>query len=111
MRNDLKNAEALEMIQAGMERYQLLNYGKCLLNCGDIAAICESLAQGRDILLKSRGNYAELVETGRAAAAGENVSWLSRAAAPQNEYQLKGWQREIMEQDQARTGYAWGNAV
>ncbi len=107
-----RNADSLELIRIGLERYQAENFGKCLLNCGDIISICEALGRDRDVLLKNRGNYAEIIETRGQGVQGEKVSFFGTPSVPGREdYPLKDWQREIMERDQARSGYLYGKAI
>ncbi len=106
------NADPLELIRVGLERYQAENFGRYLLNCGDIISICEALGRNRDVLLKNRGNYAEIIETRGQGAQGEKVAFFGMPTASGGEaYPLKNWQREIMERDQARSGYLYGKAI
>ncbi len=107
-----RNMDPLELIRIGLERYQAENFGRYLLNCGDIISICDALGRNRDVLLKNRGNYAEIIEGRGNGPEGEKVSFLSPPSAPVRPYgPLKEWQREIMERDQARSGYLYGKAI
>ncbi len=107
-----KNTDPLEMIQAGLDLYQARNFGKRLVNCGDIIAICEALGRNQDVLVKNRGSYAELIEMQPDGADRDAVSFFRRQApGPREDYQLKNWQMEIMERDQARSGCLYGTAI
>ena len=107
----LQKADPLGLMEVGLERYQGEKYGKCLLNCGDVASACDSLYRNKDVVLKNKGNYIDIIEMQRKVKnkdsppfSGEPIAYLNE------EYQLKGWQREIMERDAARTGYLFGDA-
>ena len=109
--NFLQRADPLGLIQVGLERYQAERYRKCPLNCGDIASICESLHKSKDAVLKNKGNYIDIIEMQRKVKGKEDPPFSGEPIAYLNEeYQLKGWQKEIMERDQARTGYLFGDA-
>ena len=106
----LNTADPLGLMEVGLERYQAETLGKCLLNCGDIASICESLGKNRDVMIKNKGNYAEVIEMRRKVKdradppfAGEPIAYLNE------ESNLRPWQQEIMERDAARTGYLFGD--
>ena len=105
----LQKADPLGLMEVGLERYQAETMGKCLLNCGDITSICDSLRKNRDVVLKNKGSYVEVIEMqrkvkgkGEPPFSGEPIAYLNE------EYRLKGWQKEIMERDEARTGYLFG---
>ena len=107
----LKKADPLGLMEVGLERYQTEHFGKCLMNCGDVASVCESLHKNRDVVLKNKGNYIDIIEMQRKVKgkgdppfAGEPIAYLNE------EYKLKGWQKEIMERDQERTGFLFGDA-
>lgn len=107
----LKRADPLGLMEVGLERYQGERFGKCLMNCGDIASVCESLHKNKDVVLKNKGSHIDIIEMQRKVKArgdppfsGEPIAYLNE------EYQLKDWQKEIMERDQARTGYLFGDA-
>ncbi len=103
--------DPLELIQMGLDLYQAETYGKRLLNCGDIISICEALGRNRDILLKNRGSYAEVVEMQKNRT-GEDLAFFGRPGVYRRpEEPLRDWQREIMEEDQARSGYLYGKVI
>ena len=106
----LQRADPLGLMEVGLERYQAEKMGRCLLNCGDVASICESLDKNRDVMIKNKGNYAEVIEMRRKVKdradppfVGEPIAYLNEECA------LRPWQREIMERDAARTGYLFGD--
>ena len=105
----LQTADPLGLMEVGLERYQAETMGKCLLNCGDITSICDSLRNNRDVVVKNKGSHAEIIEMQRKVKgkrelpfSGEPISYLNE------EYRLRDWQKEIMERDAARTGYLFG---
>ena len=105
----LNSVDSLGVLETGLELYQGETIGKCLLNCGDIAFVCKSLAKKQDVMLKNKGDYIDIIELQpkkkpkeKPPFAGEPVAYLNE------EYRLKGWQKETMEEDAARAGYLFG---
>ena len=106
----LQRADPLGLMEVGLERYQAETIGKHLLNCGDVASICESLGKNRDVMIKNKGDYAEVIEMRRKVKEREKPPFSGEPIAYLNEEsRLKPWQKEIMERDQARTGYLFGD--
>lgn len=105
----LRRADPLGLMEIGLERYQDETFGKRIVNCGDIASLCESLnSDGHvDILIRNKGNYIDLIEMrGKKKARGDPPAFPGWEGSGQ----LKDWQTEIMEQDAARNGLLFGDA-
>ncbi len=105
----LRKSDPLGLMEVGLERYQAEKYGKCLLNCTDVASACDSLFKNRDVVLKNKGSYIDIIEMQRKVKgkgdppfSGEPIAYLNE------EFKLRDWQKEIMERDAARTGYLFG---
>ncbi len=106
----LRKADPLGLIAVGMERYQAEVLGKSLLTCGDFTAICESLLNNKDLMLKNKGNYVDIIEFNRKMKKKEEPRFLEGPIQYlQDEYMLKDWQKEIMEENDARSGYLFGD--
>lgn len=106
----LRRADPLGLIAVGMERYQAEVLGKRLLTCGDFTAICDSLLNNKDLMLKNKGNYVDIIEFNRKMKKKEEPLFLEGPIQYlRNEYMLKDWQKEIMEEDAARSGYLFGD--
>lgn len=108
----LKRADPLGLMEVGLQRYQAEMLGKELLNCGDVVSICESLKKHQDVLIKNKGQYTEIMEIRRRLKEKESLPFHEEPIEYLNEeYQLKDWQKEIMERDQARTGLLFGEVI
>ena len=107
----LQKADPLGLMEVGLERYQAETLGKLLLNCGDVVSICESLNKNRDVTVKNKGNYVDIIEMQRKVKKRETFSFPGQPAAfLKEEGQLKDWQKEVMEEDAKRSGYLFGDA-
>lgn len=107
----LQKADPLGLMEAGLERYQEETLGKLLLNCGDVVSICESLNKNRDVAVKNKGSYVDIIEMQRKVKKRQTIR-LARPPVPflTEDDRLKGWQKEVMEEDGKRNGYLFGDA-
>ena len=107
----LRRADPLGLIEVGLERLQTEKYGKAKINSYDINSMVESIFRNLDVLMKNKKDEVEIVEIHRKPKGkrgppfdGEPIAYLNE------ESRLNGWQKEIMERDQSRTGYLFGDA-
>ena len=108
----LKRVDPVVLMEIGLQRYQTEILGKNLLNCGDVVSICESLKKHQDVLVKNKGQYIEIVEIRRRLKEKESLPFQEESIEYLHEAcQLKDWQKEIMEQDQARVGLLFGDVI
>ena len=106
----LQKADPLGLMEVGLERYQTETPGKRLLNCGDVVSICESLSKNRDVTVKNKGKYVDIIEMQRKVKRKESLPFYGQPIAYLNEeFQLKDWQKEVMEEDAKRSGYLLGD--
>jgi len=107
----LNTVDPLALIQVGMERYQkMAKLKKCYMNSGDIAIICKNLKRNRDMIIKIKGDHVDIDVIQSTNKEREVLPFIKEPIAYLNEeYALKGWQKEIMEEDAARTGYLFGD--
>lgn len=106
----LQKADPMGLMEVGLERYQTEVLGKSLLNCGDVASICESLKKHQDVIVKNKGSHIDIVEVRqkvkeKPAVVRELFPYLN------GEYELKDWQKDIMKQNAERSGYLFGDAM
>ena len=107
----LWTVDPLALMEIGLERYQAERLGKCLLNCGDVVSICGSISRNRDVTVKNKGNYVDIIEIHRKVKRREPLPFTGEPIAYLNEeYQLKDWQKEVMEEDARQSGYLFGDA-
>ena len=107
----LKKADPLFLMEVGLERYQAETLGKRLLNCGDVVSICESISRNRDVAVKNKGSYVDIIEMQRTVKRREPLPVTGQPIVSLNgECQLKDWQKEVMEEDARQSGYLFGDA-
>ena len=61
----MKNTNPLVLIEVGLERYQEETLGKRFMTCDDVVSICESLNKKRDVAIKDKGGYVDIIELHR----------------------------------------------
>ena len=61
----LQRADPLFLMQAGLQKYQGERFRECLMNCGDIVSVFDSLYDGKDVLLKKKRDYIDIIEMKR----------------------------------------------
>ena len=61
----LRGMDPEGLLEMGLERFQLREMGKCLMNSADIASIFDSLEKDRDVMLKNKGTYVDIIELRR----------------------------------------------
>lgn len=106
----LKKADPMVLMEVGLERYQTEVLGESLLNCSDVASICESLKRHQDVIVKNKGNRIDIAEL-RQKTKEKPVVLQERFPYLNGEYELKDWQKDIMRQNAERGGYLFGDAI
>ncbi len=57
-----QTSDPMGLMEVGLERFQYGTYGKCYLNCGDVASICESLKDHKDVMIRNKGISVDIYE-------------------------------------------------
>ncbi len=112
----------LALIEMGLQRMQTASFGGQILHSGDVESILEILNEKKDALVKRQNGYVTVMEQKVRNRKKGEVDYLrlmeegfgydpeGPGEAPPEE-SLRPWQMEIMEEDQARTGYLFGDVV
>ena len=105
----LQEADPEELLMVAVERYQAEVLGvEDLITGGDIVSIMQSMAMKEDLTLKNKGGWVQIIALGRPKIKERLV--LKCEAARAGTGKMKGWQKRIIRQDQARTGELYGDA-
>ena len=100
----LKKIDSAQLIQMGLNKWQEGRRKKCPITAGNILSICKTLMKNLDAVVKLKKDEVVVYEDQRKAVSGtdeeiEEEPRLLFGEPPD----LKDWQREIMERNQAKT--------